>query len=786
MKAALTPDKLRRSCDAQSLNIKTTADVDGGTRIIGQPRGVKAIVFGIKMKSPGYNIYVLGESGTGRTTAIQQFVEEQAGNDPVPSDWIYVNNFQEPHKPLAIQLPAGEGGRLRDSLSQLIRELRVQIARAFDNEAFRDAELEVHHELESKRDQVFDALQEKAEAMNAVVVSTAEGFRILPGKDGEPLQPQELAQLTKEQQAAWKETYHELEHELNEAVHQARKLELQAQDDLDDLKRRVAGSVVGVAVEELKESFASFGKVIDYLGQLHQDILDNVDLFREKDEERDEQGRKTLPPSEEFRRYQVNVLVDHSTSKSAPVVVEYNPAVPNLLGRVEHEASYGGAIVTDFNLIRAGMLHLANGGYLVLRARDLFTEPGAWEALKRALVERAVRPDDPVTSSGALARSLVPEAILLDIKVILVGPPDLYYELHATDEDFQTIFKVMADFDETVPRTAENELEYARFIARRSREEGLLHLERAAVSRVIEYGSRLAGTQNKLSTRFGYIADLVRESDYWARDAGRETVTVDDVEHAIDHGEYLRNRIETSMREQLMEGKQLVATDGAIVGQINGLAVSQIGDHSFGHPSRVTTRTYVGKEGVIQIDREVELAGAIHNKGVMTLVGYLGGQYASDQPLSLSAQITFEQNYGGIEGDSASSTELYALLSSLSGTPIKQAIAVTGSVNQLGMIQAIGGVTEKVEGWFSVCKERGLTGEQGVVIPASNADDLMLRVAVVEAVAAGTFQIWAVETVDEGIEILTGVPAAKIHAAVKSRLKSLAEILEQYPASSPD
>ncbi|UCG24694.1 MAG: AAA family ATPase, partial [Chloroflexota bacterium] len=462
MKAPLSTGNLRRSYDADNLKLKTTADISGVTKIIGQPRGVQAIEFGIKMKSPGYNIYVLGGSGTGRTTAIQQFVEEQAGNDPVPSDWLYVNNFVEPHKPLAIQLPAGEGCRLRDALGQLIRELRVEIARAFDNEAFRDAALEVRHELEGKREQVFVALQQQATAMGAVVASTAEGFRIVPGKDGQPLQPQELAELTEEQQAAWKKTYHELQHELNEAVHQARKLELEAQDSLEDLKRRVASSVVDVALEELKEAFSSFEKVSSYLEELHQDILDHVDLFREEDEGGDEEGEPGSPMPDEFRRYQVNVLVDHKRSEHAPVIAEYNPAVPNLLGRVEHEARYGGAVVTDFTLIRAGMLHAANGGYLVLRARDLFTEPGAWDALKRALVEAAVRPDDPVTRSGALARSLEPEAIPLDVKVILVGPPGLYYQLHAMDEDFQTIFKVMADFDETVPRTAENELEYAR------------------------------------------------------------------------------------------------------------------------------------------------------------------------------------------------------------------------------------------------------------------------------------------------------------------------------------
>jgi lon-related putative ATP-dependent protease len=366
----------------------------------------------------------------------------------------------------------------------------------------------------------------------------------------------------------------------------------------------------------------------------------------------------------------------------------------------------------------------------------------------------------------------------------LIGPPALYYQLHEMDEDFRTTFKVMADFDATVPRTAENEMDYARFIATRSHEEGLLHLDRAAVGRVIEYGSRIAGTQNKLSTRFGDIADLVREANYWAREAGQDLVAVDDIEKAIDNREYLRNRIETHMRESVMEGKQLVATSGEIIGQINGLAVSRTGEHAFGHPSRVTARTYVGKQGVVQIDREVELAGRIHNKGLMTLIGYLGGQYAEDQPLSLSALITFEQNYGGIDGDSASSTELYALLSSLSGMPIRQSIAVTGSVNQRGEIQAIGGITQKVEGWFAVCQERGLTGEQGVLIPASNVQDLMLRVGVVDAVAAGKFHIWAVETVDKGIEILTGRPADEVHAAAKARLQTLAQRLEDFKASA--
>ncbi|UCC54669.1 MAG: AAA family ATPase [Anaerolineaceae bacterium] len=778
MPSPLRPEQLRRSFDASSMKFETTAELSPATSIIGQPRGVKAIDFGLNMKSDGYNIYVLGASGTGRTTAIQQFVEIRAADAPVPSDWIYVHNFVEPDKPRAISLPPGTGCALRDSLQQLIRQLRGEIARAFDNQAFRDAVLEVQHIMSDKREAIFLSLQVKARQVNALLITSPEGLQIVPAKDGKPLQQQDFAALSAEEKTAWKKTNHALQHELNEAVFQARKLETEAEDELLELKRRVAGSVVDVAVAELHEQYGQFEEVLAFLKEVHKDILDNVDIFRA---EEDEEGAPEHP--ERFRRYRVNVLVDHKLSEHAPVIVEFNPTLPRLLGRVEHEARHGGAIVTDFTLIRPGTLHAANGGYLVLRARDVFTEPGAWEALKRSLVGAAVRPDDPATRGGRAIRTLDPDPIPLDIKVVLIGPASLYYQLHAVDEDFRTTFKVMADFDERVARTPENEADYATFIATRVQEEELLHLEQTAVGRVIEYGSRLAGTQNRLSTRFGHIADLVREANYWAKVAGRERVTVDDVETAIDNREYLGNRIETRMRESLMEEKQLVTTQGSKVGQINGLAVSQIGEHAFGHPSRVTARTYVGEEGVIQIDREAELAGSIHDKGLFTLIGYLGGQYAGDLPLSLSAQITFEQNYGGIDGDSASSTELYALISSLSEIAIDQGIAVTGSVNQLGEIQAIGGVTEKVEGWFAVCKEKGLTGKQGVMIPTSNVPDLMLRVAVVDAVREGKFHLWAVSTVDEGLEVVTGQKAEDVHRAAKGRLTELARTLKEYSDS---
>ena len=782
MTTELNPGQLRRSYDPAILNFETTADVAPATTIIGQPRGVRAIEFGLAMKSAGFNIYVLGESGTGRTTAIQHFVESKATQDPPAPDWIYVHNFAEPDKPMAISFPPGDAQEFSDDLQTLINQLRGEIARAFDNQSFRDAVLQVQQDYNAQRENLFLGVQEHAQQESAALVTTPEGFKIVPMQDGQPMTSEQYGALSKADKEAWTETNNRLQHELNEMMHQARKMEIGARQELEALERRVASSVVDGAIAELKKTYADHEKVQRYLKMLHQDIIDNVDLFRHTAEE-EEEGENGSPPSEtpeRFRRYQVNILVDNDQEGSAPVIVELDPTLPRLLGRVEHEARRGGAVVTDFTLIRAGALHAANGGYLVIRARDIFSTPAAWEGLKRALVSEVVRPDDPATRSGTAVRTLDPEVIPLDVKVILTGPAELYYMLHEADEDFPTIFKVMADFDEQVDRTPENEFDYATFIATRVIEEELLHLDQPAVGRVIEYGARLAGTQDKLSTRFGQIADLVREATYWSEKQGRAIVTEADVEMAIDHREFLNNRIETRMRENLRQGRQLISTDGQIVGQINGLTVLQIGDYSFGHPSRLTARTYVGKEGVVQIDREAKLAGPIHNKGLMTLVGYLGGQYAGEMPLSLSAQLTFEQSYGSIDGDSASSTELYALLSSLSGIPIRQGVAVTGSVNQAGEIQAIGGVTQKVEGWFNVCREQGLSGDQGVMIPAANVQDLMLRVSVVRAVEEGKFHIWAVETVDKGLEVLTGRPAAETHEAVRERLEDLGEALKEF------
>jgi lon-related putative ATP-dependent protease len=786
MSPELTLNQICRGCSVESMGFDTTDDLKPKAEIIGQPRGVRAIEFGISIGSPGYNVYVMGDPGTGRTTATERFIESRAAKEPTPSDWAYVNNFGEPQKPIALRLPPGVAARLRQDMDQLVEGLQKSVPQAFESEAFRDATHQLQHTQEEKRQQLFADLQAQAEAVGSAVIALPSGMQIVPVKDGQPMSPQEFASLPEEARQAWRKASQALEDRLDETLHSLHELEAEAEKAVKELVRNLAGSLVEGPIADLKKRYAEDEETVAYLDSVKTDLLDHIDLFRPAPESDTPQSMQLsmqlaaqLPAELRFRRYRVNVIIDNGKTKGAPVIVEHNPSLPRLVGRIEHETRFGGEVVTDFTLIRGGALQAANGGFLVVRARDLAAEPGAWDTLKRALVEGMVRPDDPVTRSISAARTLDPEAIPLNVKVIMVGPAALYHLLYEGDEDFRTIFKLMADFDDQMPRTPENEREYAMFIASQCKLEGLLPFDRTGVSRMINHGSRLAESQSKLSTRFGDIADLLREASFWAGEAGNQAVTAQDVQRALDEREFRRNRVESRLRDEILKGTLLIDTKGAVVGQVNGLSVAAVGRYAFGHPTRVTARTFAGKEGVVQIDREVELAGPIHNKGLMTLVGYLGGQYAEENPLSLSAQITFEQTYGGIEGDSASSTELFALLSSLSGIPVQQGIAVTGSVNQRGEIQAIGGVMEKVEGWFEVCKARGLNGDHGAIIPASNIDDLMIRESVGQAVSEGKFHLWAISTVDEGLEILTGRPASEVHSAAKARLAHLAEVAKK-------
>ena len=777
MKKSLPIQQLRRDCDPRSLGFETTRTVPANLHIIGQARGIQAINFGLNIDSPGYNIFILGETGTGRTTAITRFILGKAQNDPVPEDWVYVYNFNEPRKPRAIQLPPGLGAALSESMAGLVGQLGKELPGAFDNQTFRDAALAIRHSQVDEHDTLVADLERRAAQLGAAIVNTPEGSRFVPAREGRPVSPEEFSAFTPEQETAWREATRQLDHEMNEMLFKSRLGERNAEENLQTLIRRVAGGVVNRLFGELSSEYAAYEEVLSYLKEAQEDVLENIALFRESNET---DPNNPLPKEIVLRRYGINVFVDHSASKHAPVVVEYEPSLARLAGRVEHETLAGGISLTDFTLMRSGAIQQANGGYLVLRARDLLQEAGAWEAVKRALIGGRLRPDDPAVRGGAITKSLDPQAIELSLKVVLIGPPRLYFALYDLDEDFQAIFKVMADFELHMERTVENESEYAVFLATLCEDEGLLPFKAEAVARLIEFGSRSAGSQRKLSTRFGELANIAREANFLAARAGKDSIEAEHVLSALTDRQFRSNRLATQIRENMLKGKHLISSSGEEIGQINGLYVSQTGEYAFGQPARVTARTFVGKRGVVQIDREVEFAGPIHNKGVLILTGYLGGSYAGDVPLSLNAQITFEQNYSVIEGDSASSTELFALISSLAQVPLSQGIAVTGSVNQRGEIQAIGGVTEKVEGWFDLCQARGLDGNQGVLIPDSNVDDLMLDLNVIAAVHAGRFHVWAIHSVDEGLEALTGLTAAQIHTKAKTRLRELADIGARY------
>ena len=747
----LPPDKLRYTCPPDRFTFGSTADLQAANQIIGQPRGTRSIAFGIGITSHGYNIYALGANGTGRTTAIEHFLHQQTRQAPTPSDWIYVHNFAVPHQPRAIKLPAGRGAQFKARMSRLISDLRQDLPQAFDTDSYRESINGVQQEFEQAQSQMLQALQQKAAASNFGLIRTASGFAIVPVQDGQQLSQEQLQQLSIEARQEMEEQAQKLTAELEEIAYKTHESERDARQKMKKIDRDVAQTAVQHHFDDLKSTYSDDDEMCVYLDEVQEDVLNQIDDFT---------SPVDSPEEIDLRRYEVNVLVNNAETQGAPVIVEDNPTYNNLFGRLEYEMR-NGLLMTHFTNIKCGSLHWANGGYLILNAHDLLKHPDAWEALKRAIKGEQifVQPAAMMNNAQVLAKTLDPEPIPLQVKIIITGSVAVYYALFEQDEDFRTLFKVRADFDSTMPRDEVAELAYASFIANRCHQEELHHFEPTAVAKVIEFGSRLADHQKKLSTLFGMVADLVREASYWAGANGRSLVNASDVQQALAERIERANRLEERIFEQFLDETIFVATEGSVVGQVNGLSVLDTGDYSFGQPGRITARTFMGDDGVIHIERETEMSGPIHEKGVLTLNGYLGGTYAQQQPLSLTASLTFEQNYSGVDGDSASSTELYALLSSLSEIPLKQSLAVTGSVNQRGEIQPIGGVNEKVEGWFRLCEARGLTGEQGVLIPASNIDNLMLHEDVVTAVAESNFHIWPIRTLDEGIELLMGKPA---------------------------
>lgn len=796
----LDPARLYTSTDPEQLGFETTDEVEILTEVIGQPRAVEAMEFGLTIEEKGYNIYAMGPPGIGKRSLLRQFFEERAEDEAAPSDWCYLNNFEDDHKPRAIQLPAGSGVELRDDVDELVEQFDTALSAAFESEEYQSRRQSITEEFRESQQQAFEDLQQRAGEEDVRLIRTPAGLAVAPVRDGEVLSPDEIEELSEEEQEELQDKVEKMQDELQEILRQVPGWQRDMRERLEELNREMANLAVGAMIDELREKYSEHPDVVEHLDAVQEDVVQNAESFLPQGGGQQggqqalqqmvqgEQGhaRQAMMQEALMRRYKVNVVVDNSSSKHAPVIYEDNPTYQNLIGRVEHMARMG-ALTTDFHLIKPGALHRANGGYLLLDARKVLTEPYAYEALKRAMDAGKIRIESLARQLSLISTvSLEPEPIALDVKVGLFGDRLIYYLLTQFDPDFAELFKVEADFHEEMDRVEENQQLYARLVATMVREAELQPFDRGAVARVLERSARMAGDSEKLSTKGKTVRDLLREANHWAKQGGREVVTAEDVERAIDAQVYRADRLRERMHEAILRDTVLVDTEGEEIGQLNGLSIIPLGDFMFGRLTRITARTRMGKGEVVDIEREVELGGPIHSKGVLILAGFLGGRYAEEKPLSLSASLVFEQSYSQVEGDSASSAELYALLSSLARVPIKQGIAVTGSVNQRGQVQAIGGVNQKIEGFFDICEARGLTGGQGVIIPASNVKHLMLREDVVEAVERGDFHVYPVGSVDEGIEILTGVPAGErdeegsypegtINARVEERLAELAE-----------
>jgi lon-related putative ATP-dependent protease len=732
---------------------------------------------------------------------VREFLDRVAVSEPVPPDLSYVFNFTEPHKPIAIELPPGEAVKFRGEMAQLVKDLRATMPAMFESANYRSRRQIIDDEFKQRQESAFEHLQELGKARSVVLIRTPAGFGFAPAMNGGMLSPEEFQKLPDEAQAKIRDTIEGLQEELERTLNQLPLWEKERREQLVALNRKMTTFAVGNRIDEIQARYKDHPIIIAYLDAVERDIVDHVEIFLGIFQEESGAaqagllGGARLADGDRFRRYQVNVIVDRSGKTGAPVVYEDNPTFANLVGVIEQLAEMG-ALISDFTLIKSGALHRANGGYLVVDARKLLIQPHAYEALKRAIRSREIRIESPGRMYTLVTTvTLEPQPVTLNIRVVLVGDRQLYYLLSEYDPDFSELFKVAADFEDDMPRQPDTMVAFARLVATITRRENMRPFERDAVERIIEHASRLADDARKLSMRVSVIADVMREADYLAGQEKRDTVALQQVESALAAQRDRSERVRDRSHEMIQRGLVLIATDGAKVGQVNGLSVMTLGTMSFGKPTRISARVRLGRGEVIDIERQVELGGPIHSKGVLILSGYLGARYAEDQPLSLSATLVFEQSYGGVEGDSASSTELYALLSALADLPVKQGLAVTGSVNQYGEIQVIGGVNEKIEGFFDVCAKRGLTGQQGVLIPAGNVQHLMLRRDVVDAVRTGKFHIYPVSKIDEGIELLTGVAAGErqtdgkfakgtVNRRVEDRLTVLAEQRRRFGLSA--
>ncbi len=763
--ARLSFDVLKRTVDYTIFEFETTEQVQELTSIVGQERGRQVMNFGLNVKQIGYNIYVAGIPGTGKNTFTHSLINEFAQEEAQLSDWCYVYNFEDEYKPKILQLPVGLGKKLQVDMQELIQSLREDIPRAFNEENYQKEKALIIRRFKEKSGKVLEKLNSIALDFGFIIRQSGTGFMTVPLKDGEPINEEDFRNLDEGQQKQIEENSAMLQEKVLDFTNKLRELEKETKSTIEKLDQKVALVAAGYHLDELKRNYKECRTVIDYLEAVQTDILNNISDFINGETEQHAnplQGALRKNKGANFpMKYEVNLLVEHSDTEGAPVITADNPTYYNLVGKVEYEGRMG-VMTTNFTKIKPGYLHKANGGYLIIQAKDILTNSYAWEGLKRALLNSKLQIENLGEHTGLMTTtSLSPEPMPLDVKVVLIGNLDIYQSLYHFDEDFSKLFKIKADFDVEMNFNLENMNRLASFIHTHCEKHQLRHFDRTAVAKLVEYSIRLVGHQDKLSTRFNQLVEIIYEADTWAKLKDDQLVSEEHIVRAIKEREYRSNLYEEKIHENINAGLILIDTYGKKVGQVNGLAVYNVGQYSFGKPTRITATTFVGRNGIINIERESKMSGNLHNKGVYILGGYLGQKFAQKQPLALTASLAFEQSYGGIDGDSASSTELYALLSSLAEIPINQALAVTGSVNQKGEIQPIGGVNEKIEGFFKVCKERGLTGKQGVLIPYQNVKNLMLKEEVIEAVKKEKFHIFAVKTVEEGIEILTDMPAGE-------------------------
>ncbi|MEJ2361361.1 MAG: AAA family ATPase [Gammaproteobacteria bacterium] len=779
MTKPLSADRLYSHCDSSQFSFDTTDQLTDLTQIVGQDRALKAIHFGIEIQQPGYNLFVLGPSGLGKHTVVRNFLEEQARLKPEAMDWCYVNNFDKPDQPIAIKLDSGQAIQFKTDMRHLVEDLRSAIPTAFEAEEYHARVHDIEEELKETMEAEFDKLAKEAESHEITLIRTPHGFAFAPTRDKEVVSEKEFEKLPEKEQARIQEIIAALEDKLAMVLRLQPQWQRETRDKIKSLNQEIVMSAAGHLIDELKNKYLPNKSIQQYLDAVLKNVIDNPDIFQRDDDNRQAMDIRLIENTA-YRRYDVNILVSHANHDGAPIVFEDSPTYPNLVGAVEHTAQFG-ALITDFTLIKSGALHKANGGYLIIDVNKLLQQPYAWEGLKRALSSHEIKIQSLAQIYSLISTvSLEPEPIPLNIKVVLIGDRILYYLLHEYDPEFKHLFKVAADFDNQFPRNPENQQIYARLIATMLKRNKLLPFDRGAVARVIEHGARLAGDSEKLSIEILNITDLLRESDYWARQTQNQVVNRDHVQQALDAHVYRHDRIHMRIQEQIIQGTLMIDTDGAKIGQINGLTVIELGNFDFSAPTRITATARLGEGEVIDIEREVELGGSTHSKGVFILSAYLGQRFASNRPLSLSASLTFEQSYGYIDGDSASMAELCALLSVLSEIPIKQNLAITGSVNQYGEAQAIGAVNEKIEGFFDICQKRGLTGTQGVLIPVSNIRHLMLRHDVITACENNQFAIYAYQHVDEAIALLTGESADTVNDRVGQRLTELEKYREEF------